>query len=236
MLDRLRAEPKYDALFAAAFPKFAETNPGDDIVNFNHIVAAITSFERTLISGRSPYDRFVHDGDVEALDSLAQFGREIFFSERADCFHCHGGVLFSDSITHEGTVFDESPFHNNGLYNIGGTGAYPTTKGVYDITGLESDRGKFKAPTLRNIAVTAPYMHDGSIATLGGVLDHYARGGTRITEGPNAGEGREHPHKSAFVHGFVMTPEERFALLAFLEALTDDAFLTDPRYANPWTQ
>ncbi len=102
------------------------------------------------------------------------------------------------------------------------------------VTGDASHRGLFKVPTLRNIAVTAPYMHDGSIETLGGVLDMYARGGRLIREGPTAGDGRDHPNKSGFVHGFVMTPEERFALQAFLESLTDDQFLTDERHSGPW--
>lgn len=234
VLERLRAEPIYAELFADAFPDFEAENPGEDLINFNHIVMALSSFQRTLISGRSPYDRWLQDGDESALDGQAQFGREIFFSERADCFHCHGGVLFSDSLTHEGTVFDETPFHNNGLYNLDEQGRYPANQGLFEITAREEDIGRFKAPTLRNIAVTAPYMHDGSIETLGGVLDMYARGGRLIREGENAGDGRDHPNKSGFVHGFVMTPEERFALLAFLEALTDDEFLTDERHSNPW--
>lgn len=234
VLERLRAEPLYADLFSDAFPTFEEKNPGEDIINFNHVVLALSSFQRTLISGRSAYDRWLQDGDETALDGQAQFGREIFFSERADCFHCHGGVLFSDSLTHEGTVFDETPFHNNGLYNLDEQGRYPANQGLFEITGREEDIGRFKAPTLRNIAVTAPYMHDGSIETLGGVLDMYARGGRLIRDGDNAGDGRDHPNKSGFVHGFVMTPEERFALLAFLESLTDEAFLTDERFSDPW--
>jgi len=94
--------------------------------------------------------------------------------------------------------------------------------------------GRFKAPTLRNIAVTAPYMHDGSIATLSAVLDHYAAGGRTVQDGPNAGIGSSSPLKSNFVRGFRMTEDERSDLLAFLESLTDPAFLDDPAHADPW--
>jgi cytochrome c peroxidase len=87
---------------------------------------------------------------------------------------------------------------------------------------------------LRNVAVTAPYMHDGSIATLDAVLDHYAAGGRTIASGPNAGVGRANPLKSSFVAGFTLTAEERADLLAFLHSLTDEQFLRDPRFADPW--
>ena len=94
--------------------------------------------------------------------------------------------------------------------------------------------GHFRVPTLRNIAVTAPYMHDGSIATLGEVLDHYAAGGRTIADGPNAGIGSESPLRSSFVPGFELDAQDRADLLAFLASLTDDAFLTDPALADPW--
>jgi cytochrome c peroxidase len=94
--------------------------------------------------------------------------------------------------------------------------------------------GRFKAPTLRNIAVTAPYMHDGSIATLSEVLDHYAAGGRTISDGPEAGIGSANPFKSNFVRGFRMTDDERADLIAFFESLTDSAFLANPRQADPW--
>jgi cytochrome c peroxidase len=86
--------------------------------------------------------------------------------------------------------------------------------------------GHFKAPTLRNVAVTAPYMHDGSIATLDEVLDHYAAGGR--------GGGIGNPYKSGFVRGFELSAEERRDLLEFLRSLTDEKFLRDPRFSDPW--
>jgi len=94
--------------------------------------------------------------------------------------------------------------------------------------------GRFKAPTLRNIALTAPYMHDGSLATLEDVLAHYARGGRLIDDGPLAGDGRLSPYKSPFVRGFELSGSEEAAVLAFLEALTDPGLASDSRYAEPF--
>lgn len=94
--------------------------------------------------------------------------------------------------------------------------------------------GRFRPPTLRNVAVTAPYFHDGSAATLDDVLDHYAHGGREITSGPYAGDGSRSPLRSEFVIGIAMTAQEREDLRAFLESLTDEAMLHDPRLSNPW--
>ncbi len=96
------------------------------------------------------------------------------------------------------------------------------------------DVGKFKAPTLRNIAVTAPYMHDGSVATLEEAIDHYAAGGRTLQTGPYQGVGRDNPNKSVSIRGFTITPGQRADLVAFLQSLTDQALLEDPRFANPW--
>jgi cytochrome c peroxidase len=105
---------------------------------------------------------------------------------------------------------------------------------VYEITKRPEDIGKFKAPTLRNIGVTAPYMHDGSIATLDDVVEHYAAGGRTIADGPDHGVGHDNPNKSPVVRGFSLTAEQKRDLIAFLHALTDDTLLHDPRLANPW--
>ena len=94
--------------------------------------------------------------------------------------------------------------------------------------------GKFRAPTLRNVAVTAPYMHDGSIATLQAVVDHYADGGRNITSGPDAGDGRLNPYKSTLIDGIDLNARDRADLVAFLRTLTDRGFLTDRRLANPF--
>lgn len=94
--------------------------------------------------------------------------------------------------------------------------------------------GKFKAPTLRNIAVTAPYMHDGSVATLEDAIEHYAAGGRALQAGPDQGVGRDNPNKSTSIRGFTITAARRADLVAFLQSLTDQALLEDPQFADPW--
>lgn len=229
LLQRLRSDPRYPDLFSRAFPT---ENPAISVRTITH---ALASFQRTLISQHAPYDRFVYDGQDDALSASAQRGMALFFSERLECFHCHGGFLFSDSVVHADSTFDETNFHNNGLYNIHNSGAYPAgNQGLFDITGQDRDRGRFRAPSLRNIAVTAPYMHDGSLATLEDVLDHYARGGRLISAGPYAGDGALHPGKSLFVRGFPLSPDEKIDVIQFLNSLTDDEFLHDARHASPF--
>jgi cytochrome c peroxidase len=143
---------------------------------------------------------------------------------------------FADAVDHAKLPEPERAFHNNGLYNVDGKGGYPSSdRGMYEITHQARDIGRFKAPTLRNIAVTAPYMHDGSIATLAEAIEHYAAGGRTIESGPNTGTGSDSPLKDAFVTGFILSTQERADLIAFLESLTDEAFLTNPRLADPST-
>ena len=232
LLGRLRADAAYPALFAAAFPADGEA------LSLSNIGRALASFQRTLISGRSPYDRLVYGGEQDALDASARRGMDLFFGEKLECFHCHGGFNFSDATLYAGgSAAAGSPgkFHNTGLYNLGSDGAYPAgNQGVYEISMDPADRGRFRAPSLRNIAVTAPYMHDGSLATLEDVLTlHYARGGRLIESGPLAGDGAKNPRKSVLVRGFSMTPDERDDILAFLRSLTDEEFLKDPRFSDP---
>jgi cytochrome c peroxidase len=160
---------------------------------------------------------------------------DLFFSERLECFHCHNGFNFTLSTTHESSAFTERPFHNTGLFNIGGTGAFPVNnQGIFEFTQQAEDMGKFRAPTLRNLAYTAPYMHDGSIATLDEVIDFYSMGGRNISEGPLAGDGRRNPFKSNFISGFSITQQEREDLKNFLESLSDPTFVTDPRFSDPF--
>ena len=174
-------------------------------------------------------------GEPAALSEAARRGEALFFSEDLECFHCHGGFAFSDSVVHARTTFIEANFHHTALYNLDGAGAYPASdRGLYEITGEARDMGRFRAPTLRNITLTAPYMHDGSAATLDDVIDHYAAGGRRIESGEDAGDGSTSPLRSEFVTGFALTAEQRVDLMAFLESLTDDDFLPDPRHGDPW--
>jgi cytochrome c peroxidase len=225
----LRRDPRYERMFAAAFP--GDAAPWT-IANLRR---ALASFQRTLVSFDSPYDRYRHGGDARAISPAAKRGEALFFSERLECFHCHGGVTFSDAVAHERLEKPEFGFHNTGLYNIDGRGAYPAdNQGVKEKTGLAADMGRFRTPSLRNVAVTAPYMHDGSIATLAAVLEHYRAGGRTLRDGPHRGVGAANPGKSVFVKGFTLTRREKADLLAFLESLTDRRFLTDPAHADPF--
>lgn len=233
-LDRLRVDATYASLFPKAYPEQS------DAFTIENVTRAIAAFERTLISGDSPADRF-RQGDQNALTASAKAGRDLFLSDSVGCFKCHSGnkeVFLTSNFDFEGRSLPHIQFDNNGLYNLtvdGEDGWYPEPNtGLYGITGRPSDMGRFKVPTLRNIAVTAPYMHDGSIATLDEVIDHYAAGGRTIVSGPYAGVGSANPHKSRLVAGFQLSQDQRRALLDYLAALTDPGFLNNPRFANPW--
>lgn len=228
ILTLLRLDPVYQKLFELAFGE------GENTINLHNLTKALASFERSLISFNSPYDRYRYRGDRTAISASAQRGEKLFHSERLECFHCHGGFNFSDSLKHERSAFTEIAFHNTGLYNIDGKGAYPfKNTGIYEITRQASDMGRFKAPTLRNIALTAPYMHDGSIKTLDGVLEHYRVGGRTLHTGENAGIGRTNPFKSNFISGFEISEAEKRDLQAFLHSLTDEDFINNPALSDP---
>jgi len=224
----LKSEPRYAERFPNAFPN------DEDPYSILNMVRAIASFVRSINAFDSPYDRYLA-GDASAMSDDAVQGMLLFFSEQLECFHCHGGINFTDSSTHANATVDVVGFHNNGLYNIDGAGQYPTENtGLHELTGKRRDMGRFKAPTLRNIALTAPYMHDGSVATLNDVIAHYEVGGRTIAEGPYAGDGRRNPYKSVFVRPFELSSGERRQLIAFLNSLTDDAVLADPQFSDPY--
>ncbi len=229
LLQVFKDDSLYQQLFTQAFPE--EENP----FTLSNLTFALASFQRTLISGNSAYDKF-NRGDRSALSDSAKRGLEMFFSEKLECFHCHGGFNFSQSVNFRGKAFAEIEFHNTGLYNIDSKGAYPADNtGINEITLKPEDMGRFRAPTLRNIALTAPYMHNGSIETLRDVIvDHYSAGGRTIKSGPNAGVGSKNPFKSNFLSGFSLNEQEIDDIVAFLESLTDESFITDPRFSNPF--
>ncbi|HMV67334.1 MAG TPA: di-heme enzyme [Myxococcota bacterium] len=231
ILERLRADAAYPGRFAAAFPRDA------DPFTVRRIVQAIASFERTLISGNSAYDRYWYGGDDGAMTDQQKEGMDLFFSERAECYHCHAGPLLSTAFVSADQPDAEPSFINTGVYNVGGTGRYPEPNtGLYAFTDSLADMGRFRVPTLRNVAVSGPYFHDGSAATLLDVVEHYVEGGRTITEGDAAGAGVDNPYKHPLVRPFDATDDEKAALVAFMEALTDEDFLTDPRFASPFAE
>lgn len=230
VLARLQAEPRYQSMFKAAFPN--ETQP----IHFANIAKALASFERGLNSFNSSFDQY-EAGNQFAITEGAKRGMNLFFNEKTECFHCHGGMNFTLSSFDRSQSFADTEFFNNGLYNLDGKGKYPSGgEGIFEITGKPEDMGRFRPPTLRNIALTAPYMHDGSIESLDAVIRHYMSGGRNISSGVNAGDGRANPYKSGFVRPFELSEQEIADLREFLESLTDDSFINNPRFANPWAE
>ncbi|HYC10996.1 MAG TPA: cytochrome c peroxidase [Steroidobacteraceae bacterium] len=206
----LAADPAYAAAFAEAFPDeraaraTTSTAAAADTtaVTFDHVVKAIAAFERTLISGRSPFDRYVFEGEHTVLSAQAKRGMALFFSPRVGCSGCHSGFNFAGNWRDARGDTGGPSFADNG-----------------------ASVGAMRVPTLRNVALTAPYMHDGRFATLDAVLRHYsglaaraAAGGVKID--------RRLPHRA-------LTDTERAELIAFLDSLTDQAFVG--RYAPPAT-
>ena len=196
VLERFVVDRAYNERFRAAFP--GEASP----VTLTNIVRAIASFERVLVSADSAFDRYLYRDDHRGMSPAAKRGVSLFFSDRLKCSECHGSVNISGPTMFTGTMPSdpEAFFHD---------------------TGVAAEPAKFRAPTLRNIAVTAPYMHDGSVDTLEDVVRHYANGG------------RYPRPKSDRVRGFAITPREVEDLVAFLKTLTDEKFLTNPAFSNP---
>lgn len=204
------ASPAYGALFAAAF--------GSDSITGERIVKAIAQFERILISDRSRFDRYLRG--AYRLTAAEQRGLTLFYTNNdpvrgvrgTGCGNCHSGPK----------VFNET-YHNNGLDSV------PVDPGRSGVTGLDYDRGRFRVVTLRNIALTAPYMHDGRFRTLSEVLDHYS--GHILPSSTLSPSLRDTLNRPVNLR---LTTEEKSDLLAFLQLLTDSAFITDPRYADPF--
>jgi cytochrome c peroxidase len=214
-LNGLRRDPIYQRLFPAAYPA------DSDAFTLSNVAKAIAAFERTIVSMRSAYDRYRWGGDAAAISDAAKRGELLFFSsERAGCFRCHGGWNFSGGVRFEGS-HENSPL--GGFFNTGVTAYAAPNRGLYEHTQRTEDIGKFRAPSLRNVAITAPYMHDGSLASLEEVIDHYAAGGKL-----------DHPNKSRILRPLALTDGDKRDLIEFLKSLTDDELLHDPRWSNPW--
>ena len=168
------------------------------------ITRALATFERSLISGNSAFDQYKFQGNPRAISKDEIAGMELFYSARTNCATCH-----------EGFNFTNYSFQNNGLYL-----QYADT-GRQRLTGEASDRALFKVPSLRNVGLTGPYMHDGTFATLDEVIKHYNTGG------------KAHPNKSPLLKPLHLTGEEQQQLVAFLESLTDYDFISNPNFQKP---
>lgn len=178
---RLEADEEYVRLFQKAY---------DTLPSTYTLVRALGAYQRSLVSADAPYDRYTR-GDSLKLTAKAKRGMDLFFSDTLGCARCHSGFLFTDF-----------GFHNVGLSSV-------KDMGRYRLTSVPSDSGRFKTPSLRNVALTAPYMHDGSVADLPAVVDFYAGGG---------GTGAR---KDERLKPFYMSAADKQALVAFLQSLTD---------------
>src|ERR1700744_700196 len=207
---KLQATDGYAPLSAAAF--------GSDSITPDRIIRAIAQFERTLISDHSPYDRYIR-GEYQPT-AAEQRGIALFYTNPdhtrgirgAGCGNCHSGPK----------VFNET-YHNNGLDSL------PADSGRSGVTGMDYDRGRFRVVTLRNIALTAPYMHDGRFKTLEEVIDHYNE---HVRPGPTLSPSLK--DSSNIPVRLRLSPQEKSDLLAFLRMLTDSVFITDPRFSDPF--
>lgn len=202
VLQRLQNDSKYPKLFFEAFGTFQ--------IDSSHVTKAIAQFERTLISFNSRFDRYYFEGDTTVFNEQEKRGLDVFLHS-GECNHCHSDALLTDNF-----------FRNNGLDEA------PTDLGMGGITdGFAADNGKFKVTTLRNIAQTAPYMHDGRFATLEETVEHY-NSGIKMNS-PNIDESVP----LADGGGDLLTAEQKADLLAFLQTLTDESFLNNPNFSDP---
>lgn len=203
VLTRLREHPEYPRLFKKAF--------GSEMIDSGAVTQAIVQFEMTIVSANSKFDRY-NRGEVQ-LTSLESLGLEVFSSfEMGDCLHCHH--LQNPQLA-------DNQFHNNGLDD-----EENVDPGLYTVTGLAQDYGKFKTPSLRNLAFTAPYMHDGRFQTLEEVIDFYSTGVHNTSTVDPLME-------FAFQGGVHLDATEKEALIAFLLTLTDSSLVNNPAYADP---
>lgn len=230
ILQRLKNDAQYPPRFAQAFG--GEPAP----LHWDNVIKAIAAFQRTLVAADSRYDQ-ARAGAATLSDS-EQRGQRLFFGDRARCAQCHGGPNLGGGAfaSAEGRV-GAPGFYNIGLFNIGGTGAYPASnQGLLEFTGRAEDMGKFRAPSLRNVALTAPYLHDGSAVTLEAVVALHAAGGRVVGPGPYAGDGRASPYKDPLIDQIQIDAQDQADLVAFLKTLTDAPALADPRFADPFAR
>lgn len=209
--------------------KFAEAFPGSDTsINYQNVKSSIACFIKTIFSFNSPWDQYSRQKNQTALNESQKRGIQLFFSEKLKCGSCHGGINFSTpGIKNEKGAIEY--YFNTGLYNIDEHGNYPVAdKGLMEKTGNQKDMGKFRVPTLRNLAFTAPYFHDGSAQTLEEVLDVYIQGGRE--------EGKKNPFKNPLISGVQLSETEKKDIIRFLYSLSDSSILKNPLYADPFTE
>lgn len=226
-------DKRYQKLFENAYNKPYRL---PDDFRLDDIAKAIASFERSITSTNSKYDQYL--AGQATLTASEKRGMDLFFGEKAECSHCHGSINFNDQMIYtknSKTQVTDINFHNTGLYNLSDKGDYPEqNQGLFEVTGEAGSQGKFKAPSLRNVAVTAPYNHDGSSKTLQAVLQNYANGGRMITDGKYQGDGRHNVNKSDLIVNIDLSESEQADIIEFLNTLTDETLLTNPAYANPF--
>lgn len=200
VVDRLQSDAEYPELFRLAFKT--------SIITKELTTKAIAQFERTLISANSKFDKF--SLGQATLTPQEQNGLNVFMDEdRGDCFHCHGNP--------NNPLWTDNSFHNNGL------DATFTDLGLGSVTGDENDNGKFRSPSLRNLAYTAPYMHDGRFETLDQVIEFYSTG-------LQDSETIDPLMKKVEFGGVNLSEEDKADLKAFLLSLSDPSFLTNPDF------
>ena len=207
-------------------PLFAEKSITK--INWLQVKDFIAAYVKTFNFSKSKYDKYLTSNTN--LNNEEYAGKRLFFSDKLNCKKCHSGNDFDEP---EFTRMNH--YQNIGLYNIGKDSLYANDdNGLQNVSKDKDDIGKFKIPSLRNIAVTAPYFHDGSAASLEVVIENYARGGRLTTKGKNTGDGKLHPNKNQFVEGFKITNKEKQQLISFLKTLTDTTYLLNPFYQNPF--
>ena len=219
---KLKVHDTYPEMFRKAFGI-----PDRDSISKELAVKAIAQFERILISsGTSKFDQY-QQGDLDVFDDEELDGKLMFFDEGeplnlpdAQCFHCHGGLTLTGN-----------QYFNNGLDSVGNLSEFPD-KGRFDFTGNPNDQGKFRAPTLRNIAISAPYMHDGRFATLHDAVAQYADNGFGvINEDIFIGQ-MGFPIGNGQYTG--LNNYQIGAIVKFLHTLTDTTFVNNPDIQNPF--
>ena len=228
VLARIKNDTWYAKRFRRAFPTSSKP------VSWTTIIRSISAFQRSIISANSRYDRYLR-GKTTLTAIRDGAGMKLFMGEQAECHHCHGTFIFNDQATYAGAPRRTAALPQHRPLQPRRHRRVPDR----EQRRLRDHRqggghGPLPAPSLRNVELTAPYMHDGSIATLEAAVEHYAAGGRLITEGPLAGDGRANPYKDPLISGIDLTPGDRADLVAFLKSLTDRSVTTNPRFADPF--